>query len=144
MSDMSTCPRTDRLLRLLGDDLPEIEQTELIAHLDSCPDCRGTLDRLAARSGLWNDLTLLRDNPPRPPTVDWSKGPEAGPLDEEDIPVGLLEPSDDPRYLGKLGPYDILRLVGRGGMGIVFLARDRALDRLVAIKLLTPGMAATA
>ena len=143
MSEMSTCPRTDRLLRLLRDDLPAIEQTELTAHLDICPDCRGALDRLAARSGLWNDLALLRDNPPGPPTGDLSKGPEAEPSDEEDIPLGLLEPSENPELLGKLGPYDILRLIGRGGMGIVFLARDRALDRLVAIKLLTPGMAAT-
>ena len=39
-STCSTCPRTDRLLRLLGDDLPESEQTELVAHLDTCPDCR--------------------------------------------------------------------------------------------------------
>jgi serine/threonine protein kinase/Tol biopolymer transport system component len=140
---MSTCPRTDRLLGLLGDDLPEIEQSELIAHLDTCPDCRGALDRLAARSGLWNDLVLLRDNSPGPPTGDLSKGREPGPPDEEDILVGLLEPTDDPGYLGKLGPYDIIRLIGRGGMGIVFLARDQALDRLVAIKLLTPGMAAT-
>ena len=84
---MSTCPRTDRLLRLLGDDLPEIEQTELIAHLDTCPDCRGALDRLAARSGLWNDLALLRDNPLGPPTGDLSNGLESRPPDEEDIPV---------------------------------------------------------
>ena len=55
----------------------------------------------------------------------------------------MLEPPDDPGHLGKLGAYDVLHLIGRGGMGIVFLARDRALDRLVAIKLLTPGMAAT-
>ena len=34
-------------------------------------------------------------------------------------------------------------MIGRGGMGIVFLALDPALDRLVAIKVLTPGMAAT-
>jgi Tol biopolymer transport system component len=140
---MSTCPRTDRLLRLLGDDLPESEQTELVAHLDTCPDCRGALDGLAARSGLWHELSLLRDDPLAPPTADWSKGPEPQPQDDEDIPLGVLEPSDNPGYLGKLGPYDVLRLIGRGGMGIVFLARDRALDRLVAIKLLTPGMAAT-
>ena len=140
---MSTCPRTDRLLRLLGDDLPESEQTELVAHLDTCPDCRGALDGLAARSGLWHDLSLLRDDPLAPPTPDWSKCPEAQPQDDADIPLGLLEPPDEPGHLGKLGPYDVLRLIGRGGMGIVFLARDRALDRLVAIKLLTPGMAAT-
>ena len=91
----STCrpaPRTDRLLRLLGDDLPEIEQTELVAHLDTCPDCRGALDRLAARSGLWNDLSLLRDDPPGPPTGDWSKGPEAVPPDDEDIPWACWSP----------------------------------------------------
>ncbi len=41
-----------------------------------------------------------------------------------------------------IGPYQIQRELGRGGMGEVFLARDTRLDRAVAIKTFPAHLAA--
>ena len=41
----------------------------------------------------------------------------------------------------KLGPYEILSLIGAGGMGEVYRARDTRLQRDVAIKILPNALA---
>ena len=42
----------------------------------------------------------------------------------------------------RLGPYEIVSAIGAGGMGEVYRARDKKLDRDVAIKVLPESVAA--
>jgi serine/threonine protein kinase len=50
----------------------------------------------------------------------------------------------EPWHGGKIGPYEVHEVIGRGGMGVVLRGYDAALDRPVAIKVLSPQLAAGA
>ncbi len=57
--------------------------------------------------------------------------------------LSFLAPPGRPGSLGRLGHYEVLEVLGKGGFGIVFRAFDDVLQRVVAVKVLAPQMAAT-
>ncbi|WP_160168113.1 serine/threonine protein kinase [Rhodopirellula sallentina] len=65
-------------------------------------------------------------------TTKGSHGPEASELPSLDTP-GLSRGT-----LGTIGRYKLIREIGRGGYGIVFLASDTELHREVAVKIARP------
>ncbi len=55
----------------------------------------------------------------------------------------FLQTSERPGSLGRLAHYEVIRLIGQGGFGLVFEAFDSKLQRSVAIKVIAPALAAT-
>ncbi len=115
--------------RLAADLLPELE-----SHLEDCAQCRAALDEAADSDP---GVAAVRRHLSDDPTGPYETSSDGGFRET----LGSLAPSDWPDSLGRLGSYEVKGLIGRGGMGVVLKAFDPALNRNVAIKVLSSHLA---
>lgn len=122
-------------------DLAEVAQ-----HIESCTHCQTRLSELAAADHQWQEVQQVLS--PGELSMDaytesldarerW-KRPTAW---TDAMAKSLLSAPSHPEMLGRIGRYDVERLIGSGGMGVVFKAYDTELNRPVAVKLLAPYLA---
>ena len=129
------CPGRDILAALTLGKLPLEEIERLGRHIEACPTCQGVLESL---DGIEDSVVAdIRGQagplPPNPELeerirdaqeisrVVWQERPADGP--EEPLPA-------------RLGQYEIIERIGRGGMGTVYKALHPHLKRIVAVKVL--------
>ena len=158
-ADVTTthCPPTADLERLVRGRLTEARAAAIAEHIGSCSNCQQRLDAI---SGSCDDITSnLRECTKDTPSSDSAYYKALAAAEDEvrataaflngsadthpivDEKLDFLQPTDEPGRLGKLGTFGVLRIVGRGGMGVVLHAYDPCLARDVAIKVIDPKLA---
>ncbi len=148
MKPLIECLHDEEVGRLLTGEIDAARTSELEQHLAICIDCRQRLEQQVGDDGWWNETeSSLRSQHVAASLRDTEDGPAyAASLGEtrlRESVLDLLGPTDDPNMLGRIGPYEIIGLLGQGGMGAVFKGFDRSLNRFVAIKMLLPHLAAS-
>jgi len=131
---------------LLHGDEDSDEYRKVACHIDTCHSCQRSLTRLAGQDEQWSEASeLLSDFPDPasqqqlPSSSEAIRGVASG--DTERPPkINFLAAPSHPEMLGRLGRYEIERVIGSGGMGIVLRGFDSELNRPVAIKVLAPHL----
>jgi eukaryotic-like serine/threonine-protein kinase len=152
MSVSSKCPSAADLRELLDGNIADSDQAGLVSHLDQCGCCQQSLEALA-NSDSSLAATLLEQaayKTPESHSAYWpalKNAEQALTMDTPttqrsptEISLAFLDPPADGSHLGSLGNFEVVRVVGRGGMGVVLQAVDTCLQRDVAIKVLDPEL----
>ena len=153
-ADTTRCPPPDQLAGLIHDDLAGDQQAALAEHVGGCSGCQNKLDALATTgdhllSAAVRDID--RADPPKD-SAYWHALADAEGALTAAYPLDTPPPADEPKLdflrttttpglIGRLGRFDIQKVIGRGGMGVVLRATDPDLSRDVAIKILDPQLA---
>jgi serine/threonine protein kinase len=140
---VNACPDVKVLEQLLQDALSPQQQVELRHHLQSCPHCQQVLDRFTPVPA-----QLRPAGPPVSETVSLPSGDTPAkstpselsrPAQTVDLPLAQTdreEGQDGNQPLPQIPGYEIERVHGHGGMGIVYQALQRSLNRAVALKVM--------
>jgi serine/threonine-protein kinase len=111
---MQNCPSRQQLSLLANEKLGQNEVANLETHIGSCASCQQTMaDLKPGQTQVWTV----------PTEVDAK-------LTDDSLPVEL---QDHPRY-------KVLGVLGRGGMGTVYQAEHRLLERTVVLKVIRPNL----
>jgi hypothetical protein len=132
---------------LLAQGETSSEASTLADHLSRCELCQSRLTESAAGNDEWSDAqTYLsgEDEPRWEPDLSQAglshSTSQAVSESLHEQVLRMVEAPHHPEMLGRLGRYEIERVIGSGGMGIVLKAHDSELNRPIAIKLLAPDM----
>jgi anti-sigma factor RsiW len=169
MGSKSPCPDSQGLQRYLLGQVNDPEAEQIERHLSECRRCLTAVASLPAEDHLVQAMHAQaagRREPPsavvaelmrrlsrlRPPAAATEAPPTSPSLAPATITPGesvedvydFLAPAQEPGELGRLGGYRVLRVLGAGGMGVVFAAEDLQLRRPVALKAMRPSLANSA
>lgn len=124
---------------------------ELMSIAETCQSCQNQIRQLsntdvawwneAKQSWLESELPCSTASDQSNITLEFGPTLDDSAIDVDRISLEFLGPPTHPELLGRLGRYDILKVIGKGGMGVVLKAFDNELHRMVAIKILADHLA---